>query len=90
MARTYSTYDAKAKLSEILRRVRGGQRVGISYHGELVAEVTPVERARGGLKERLQRLEKEGVIAPARAGKQLIPRLARRPGALKRFLESRD
>ena len=90
MARTYSTYDAKAKLSEILRRVRGGQRVGISYHGELVAEVTPVERARGGLKERLQRLEKEGVIAPARAGKQPIPRLARRPGALKRFLESRD
>jgi prevent-host-death family protein len=90
MPRTYSTYDAKAKLSEILRKVRGGQRVGISYHGELVAEVTPVERARGGLKERLRRLEKEGVIAPARAGKQAIPRLARRPGALKRFLESRD
>jgi prevent-host-death family protein len=90
MPRTYSTYDAKARLSEILRKVRGGQRVGISYHGELVAEVTPVERPHGGLSERLQRLEKEGVIVPARVEGQAIPRLARKPGALKRFLESRD
>jgi antitoxin (DNA-binding transcriptional repressor) of toxin-antitoxin stability system len=86
VARVYSPYEAKARLSEILRRVRGGQRVGIS---DLVAEVTPVERARGGLRERLRRLEKEGVIAPAGAKGQAIPRLGRRPGALKRFLESR-
>ena len=39
MARVYSTYEAKAKLSEILRKVRAGQKVGISYRGELVAEV---------------------------------------------------
>lgn len=90
MPRTYSTYDAKAKLSEILRKVRGGQRVGITYHGELVAEVTPVEPVGGGLSERLRRLEKEGVIVPARARRQPIPRLGRRAGALKRFLESRD
>lgn len=90
MPRTYSTYDAKARLSEILRRVRGGERVGISYHGQLVAEVTPVESQREGLENRLRRLEKDGTILPARSPRKTIPRIGRKPGALKRFLESRD
>ena len=51
VARVYSTYEAKAKLSEILRKVRAGQRVGISYRGELVAEVAPVVPARETLPE---------------------------------------
>ena len=90
MPRTYSTYDAKARLSEILRRVRAGERVGISYHGQLVAEVTPVEPGREGLEDRLARLTRDGKIIPARSPKTAIPRVARKPGALKRFLESRD
>jgi prevent-host-death family protein len=90
MPRTYSTYDAKARLSEILRQVRAGQRVGISYHGQLVAEVTPVEPGPEDLNDRLARFVKEGRIVPARAPKVAIPRIARKPGALKRFLESRD
>ncbi len=90
MPRTYSTYDAKARLSEILRKVRAGQRVGISYHGKLVAEVTPVEPGREDLKDRLARLAKNGNVVPARAPNTAIPRIARKPGALKRFLESRD
>ena len=90
MARVYSTYEAKAKLSEILRRVRAGQRVAISHRGEVIAEVTPVEAPRHGLRERLRRLEAEGILAPARQKRNPFPRLARRPGALKRFLASRD
>ncbi len=90
MARIYSTYEAKARLSEILRAVRDGHRVGISYHGQLVAEVTPVAPARESFKERLRRLKAEGVLTPPRRPGAPLLRLRRKPGALKRFLESRD
>lgn len=90
MARIYSTYEAKARLSEILRAVRRGQRVGISYHGQLIAEVTPVAPATEDLKKRLRRLEAEGIVTPPRRPGSALVRLGRRAGALKRFLESRD
>ena len=44
MATTYSTYEAKARFSEILRRVREGRSVNITYHGEVVAEIRPAYR----------------------------------------------
>jgi prevent-host-death family protein len=90
MARVYSTYEAKAKLSEILRKVRGGQRIGISYRGEIVAEVTPVEPPAETAAGRLRRLQDEGTIVPARSQSRAFPRLARKPGAVKRFLDSRE
>lgn len=90
MARVYSTYEAKAKLSEILRKVRAGQRVGISYRGELVAEVAPVAPVRETFANRVKRLEAQGVIVPAKNPGKPFPRIARRPGALKRFLATRD
>ena len=95
MADTYSTYEAKSRFSEIMRRVRAGKRVVISYHGEPVAEITPIAPARRGLAETLADLEREGVI-DARRGLPAVDRasawrtVARRPGALKRFLGSRD
>ena len=79
MPRTYSTYEAKARFSEILRQVRAGQRVVVTYHGREVAEIRPTER-----------LEAEGtVVPPSRSRAELGP-LAQRPGALKRFLDNRD
>ena len=44
MARVYSTYEAKAKLSEILRKVRAGQSIGISYRGDLDSDRLDVKR----------------------------------------------
>jgi prevent-host-death family protein len=38
----YSTFDAKAKLSEILDRVSGGEEIVITRHGKPVARVVPV------------------------------------------------
>ncbi len=58
---TYSTYEAKARFSEILRQVREGKTVYISYHGETVAEVRPLEEP-ADLRERLERLEEQGVL----------------------------
>jgi prevent-host-death family protein len=85
---TYSTYEAKARFSELLRKVRAGESVFITYRGEEVAEIRPVERDES-IEALLERLEENRVVsgAPARQG-ELVP-LARRPGALSRFLASR-
>ncbi len=87
---TYSTYEAKAKFSELIRRVRAGQRVVIAYRGQEVAEIRPIQASGGGLEKSLARLEDEGVLSrPGKPSGPLRP-LARKPGSLVRFLESRE
>jgi prevent-host-death family protein len=89
MATTYSLYEAKAKFSEVMRKVRAGQRIVIAYRREEIAEIRPIERS-GGLAKRVARLEDAGSVSrtPNRAGR-LRP-LTRRRGALARFLEARE
>jgi prevent-host-death family protein len=88
--KTYSTYEAKAKFSEILRQVRQGRTIRVSYRGAPVAEIRPIGGADASLARRLERLEERGVlIRPSeRAGDLEVVR--RRPGALARFLEDRE
>lgn len=89
MAQVYSAYEAKAKFSEILRKVKAGQRVIISYHGEEVAEIRPIVAPRS-LEASLKKLEAEGVIGPpARPEGELKP-VVTRSGALARFVASRE
>lgn len=85
----YSTYEAKAKFSEILRQVRQGRTIRVSYRGVPVAEIRPIGGADASLARRLERLEERGVLIrpPERAGELDVVR--RRPGALARFLEDR-
>lgn len=90
MSHTYSTYEAKAKFSEVLRRVREGQTVTISYHGKPVAEMRPVPAAVEDLEGRLRRLEVEGVLARAVKRRGKLGVIAKKPGALKRFLSDRN
>ena len=89
MAKTYSTYEAKAKLSELLDRVRKGDVVTITHRGKPVAEVRPIEEREVTLEERLHELERRGIVSSPRGESSWKP-LARRKGALKRFLDSRD
>jgi len=88
MARPYPVHEAKAKLSEILRRVKRGRSVGISERGREIARVVPVAPATD-LASRLAELERDGVIRSGRGSLKGIAPLARRRGALARFLESR-
>ncbi len=90
MAHVYSTYEAKAKFSEVMRKVRAGQRIVIAYRGREVAEIRPVQGRARSLENALAQLEDEGILshAPKPAG-NLRP-LARKRGALARFLESRE
>jgi prevent-host-death family protein len=87
---TYSTYEAKARFSEILRKVRAGRRVVVTHHGSPVAEIGPVEPATVSLETRLTQLERDGVIKRAARPGVLPGPLARRKGGLARFLASRD
>jgi prevent-host-death family protein len=88
VSETYSTYEAKAKLSEILRKVEAGRTVVISRHGKAIAEVRPVTRE-VSLEQRIEELARQGVISHAGSGRKEWKPIARRPGALRRFLADR-
>jgi len=90
MAQTYSTYEAKARFSEIIRKVRAGQRIVISHRGREVAEIRPLAPPDPDLKNRLKSLEDEGVVGRFGSPTGRLEPLARKPGALNRFLESRE
>ncbi len=90
MAIVYSLYHAKAKLSEILRRVREGDTVTISYHGKPVAEIRPIRERARTLQDRVRDLEERGIIVGSGTPRGKLRPLARRPGALKRFLRDRE
>ena len=90
MSETYSTYEAKAKLSEILRKVRAGRTIRISHRGEPVAEVRPIRPPASGLEARIDTLAARGVLVRARERRGALTPIERKPGSLKRFLEDRD
>jgi len=89
MRKRYSTYEAKARLSELLDRVRKGDVVTITHRGQPVAEVRGVERSASTLADRLEELERSGILSPS-AGRSVFKRFGRKPGALKRFLKARE
>ena len=63
---TYSVYEAKAKLSEILRAVKQKRRVTITERGIPVAEVVPyLEKKTQTADERYAELLAQGAIIPA-------------------------
>ena len=90
MALNYSIYEAKARFSEVIRQVREGRTVTVSYRGEPVAEIRSIaQRPKPTLDERLKDLERSGSL-----GRPVLPRrtfrpVERRPGALARFLAER-
>jgi prevent-host-death family protein len=88
MPRTYPVAEAKARLSEILRQVKRGRSVTISERGREIARVVPIERA-ADLPARLEELARDGDLLRRKPAGRIRP-LARRPGALRRFLRERD
>lgn len=88
MAQTYSTYEAKARFSEIICKLRAGQHIVIPHRGREVAEIRPLGTRKVDLAHRLERLEEEGVVARHGAQSGPLGPLARKPGALARFFAS--
>ena len=78
VATLYSVYEAKARFSEMIRQVRAGRTITISYRGKPVAEIRAVRKS-ASIEERLEELRRQGTLMrfPGNA-----PTAApRRPGA---------
>jgi prevent-host-death family protein len=87
---TYSIYQAKARLSEIIRMVKQGRRITITERGVEVARVVPLHDE-GGLEQKIADLRAAGILGPVPKGKPSdIRPIASRPGALERFLRERE
>ncbi len=86
----YSTYEAKARFSEVLRHVREGRTVTISYRGEPVAEVRAIEKASQTIEERLEELRRRGVLVPSSGPRREFKPVAHWPGAVEWLLAERD
>ena len=90
MNTTYSTYEAKARFSEVLRLVCSGISVTVTRRGEPVAEIRPIEKPPLTMTERLDELERRGVLVRLQAPPKPLAPVARRAGALNRFLAERN
>ena len=89
MSINYSAYDAKARFSEVLRQVRDGKTVTVSYRGKPVAEIRAIPDSPPSIEARLDDLERQGVLVRAGQPRTPVKSVERRPGALKRFLAER-
>jgi prevent-host-death family protein len=89
MRDTYSLYEAKAKLSAIVRQVREGHPVVVTLHGEPAVEIRAVSGARKGIEAKLDRMAERGELLRPSGPRRPFRRIARRPGALERFLADR-
>lgn len=86
----YSVYEAKARLSELLRVVKTRGEVVITERGKPIARVVRFEETDETLDERIGRLESAGLIqAAADSPKAPVPSPVRAKGALRRFLDDR-
>jgi prevent-host-death family protein len=90
MKNEYSLYEAKAKFSSIVRQVREGHSVVVTLHGEPVAEIRPIQPGAETLEQRMDRLVERGVLVRARESASALAPIAKKPGALDRFLHDRD
>ena len=89
MGITYSASEARARFSEIIRLVRNGKTVTVSYRGEPVAEIRPIQKPPATIEERTEELERRGVLVGPREPRVPFKGGVHVPGALKRFLEER-
>ncbi len=87
---TYSLYEAKARFSEVIRLVRRGRTVTITYRGKPVAQVQPFRDESSEIEDRLRRFEDAGVLLGEGGPSAPLERISRRPGALARFLSERE
>ena len=85
-----STYQAKARFSEVLRLVRSGTPVTVTHRGEPVAVIRPIEQQPQTIAERLEELERRGIVVRSREPRKPLTAVARRAGALDRFLAERN
>ncbi len=87
MPQTYSIYEAKAKISEIIRLVKSRRNVIITERGVPVARVIPYRQSKvESLESRIERLKSLGTVLAAKEDFDPMP-VVRLAGAVGRFLD---
>ena len=86
----YSTYEAKARFSEVIRLVREGTPVTITYRGDPVAEICPLASESTSIEEHFAQLEKRGIVVPAADPHGPLTVGPPNPGGLGRFFADRN
>ena len=90
MTLIYSTSEAKARFSEVIRHVREGRTFTVSYRGEPVAEIRGIQRQRQQtIEERLDDLQRRGILVRSGAPGRRFSQWRVGRGALARFLAER-
>ena len=91
MTLNYSIQEAKTRFFEVIRKVREGKTVTVSYRGEPVAEIRSIrQRHRPTLDQRLKDLERSGCLVPSAIPRRTLRPVERRSDALSRFLAERS
>lgn len=85
----YSIYDAKAKFSALLQRVKKGKRLVITHRGEPIARIIPYRNESVSLEDRLHSFESEGQLTKVESQWDPVP-VQKKQGALSRFFEERE
>ncbi len=85
--RSYSIFEAKNKLSELIRLVQESGSIIITNRGKPMAKLVPISDD-VSLRERYRDLVEIGKIIEPKTGEHW--RANKVSGAVKRFLESRD
>jgi prevent-host-death family protein len=60
--------ELKDNLSRYIRRIEAGERIAVTAHGRVVAELVPPSRSKAGPRSRYDELVAAGVIRPALDG----------------------
>ena len=86
MKATYTASETRTQFSEVMRRVRDGDTIVVTYRGEPVAEIGPLEKRAQTLEERTRWLGRRGVSHSAK-DPNARPKLGKCvPGAMERLL----
>ncbi len=90
----YSVHEASERLEEILHKVRTGEKAVLTEEGKDIAEIQsiqPVAKTGDPVEDALRELEEEGILSSPgiKPEGEIVP-VAVTPGALARFLASRD
>jgi prevent-host-death family protein len=59
--------EAKIHLSRLLEDIQNGKEIIITNHGKPVGKIIPVPQESLSLEERIERMERQGLIGPRRA-----------------------